>query len=41
MARAVLFKADANLPLAVLSGAVIAFYAFLGFEDAVNLAEET
>jgi basic amino acid/polyamine antiporter, APA family len=38
--RAVSFKADVNLPLALLSGAVIAFYAFLGFEDAVNLAEE-
>ena len=40
-ARAFQFKADVNLPVAILSGAVIAFYAFLGFEDAVNLAEET
>ncbi len=32
----------AAIPIAgVLSGAVLAFYAFLGFEDMVNVAEET
>ena len=35
------FKQGEALPLAILGGAVVAFYAFLGFEDAVNMAEET
>ena len=32
---------DANIALAVLAGAAVAFYALIGFEDAVNMAEET
>lgn len=32
---------DGNLWLAVLSGSVLAFFAFIGFEDIVNMAEET
>ena len=32
---------QAALTFAVLSGAVIAFFAFVGFEDLVNMAEET
>jgi APA family basic amino acid/polyamine antiporter len=40
-ARAFELKPNVNVPLAILSGAVIAFYSFLGFEDTVNLAEET
>jgi APA family basic amino acid/polyamine antiporter len=39
--RAFTFKEGANVPFAILGGAVVAFYAFLGFEDAVNVAEET
>jgi amino acid transporter len=38
--RAFTFKEGASVPLAILGGAVVAFYAFLGFEDAVNVAEE-
>jgi amino acid transporter len=30
----------AAAPIAILSGAVLAFYAFIGFEDMVNVAEE-
>jgi amino acid transporter len=40
-ARAFTFKEGANAPLAILAGTVVAFYAFLGFEDAANVAEET
>ena len=32
---------DAAAWIAVLSGATLAFYAFIGFEDIVNVAEET
>jgi APA family basic amino acid/polyamine antiporter len=39
--RAFTFKPGENVALAILAGAVVAFYAFLGFEDAVNVAEET
>jgi amino acid transporter len=35
------FAADANIALAILGGTAIAFYALIGFEDAVNMAEET
>ncbi|MDQ3327827.1 MAG: APC family permease [Chloroflexota bacterium] len=35
------FAADANVALAILAGTAIAFYALIGFEDAVNMAEET
>jgi APA family basic amino acid/polyamine antiporter len=38
--RAFTFKPDVNVPLAVLAGAAIAFYACLGFEDVANVAEE-
>lgn len=33
--------ADDGFTTAVLSGAIIAFFAFIGFEDIVNMAEET
>ena len=40
--RAFEFKeGDAPLLLAILSGASLAFYALIGFEDSVNVAEET
>jgi amino acid transporter len=39
--RALEFSQDANLALAVLGGTALAFYALLGFEDSVNMAEET
>jgi amino acid transporter len=35
------FREGANVPLAVLIGSVIAFYALVGFEDSANVAEET
>ncbi len=35
------FTSDAALPLAVLTGASVAFYALIGFEDSVNVVEET
>lgn len=34
------FSADTSVPLAILAGAVLAFYAFLGFETSANVAEE-
>lgn len=40
-ARAVAFSPDTPVFLAILGGAGIAFFALLGFEDSVNLAEET
>jgi amino acid transporter len=40
-ARAMEFTQDANIALAVLGGTALAFYALLGFEDSVNMAEET
>jgi len=39
--RAFSFKEDRNLVFAVLGGAAVGFYALLGFEDVVNMAEET
>ena len=39
--RALEFKDDANPALLMIAGASIAFYALIGFEDAVNVAEET
>jgi len=39
--RAFSFNQDRNVIFAVLGGAAVAFYALLGFEDAVNMAEET
>jgi len=39
--RAMEFKQGANIPLAILAGATLAFYALIGFEDSVNVAEET
>lgn len=32
---------EAGVPLAILTGASVAFYALIGFEDSVNVAEET
>lgn len=41
-ARAFEFKQSADgIPLLVVSGAALAFYALIGFEDSVNVAEET
>ncbi len=39
--RAFEFKQDASLLGAALAGSAIAFYALVGFEDSVNVAEET
>jgi APA family basic amino acid/polyamine antiporter len=39
--RAVEFKDGTAPALAVLAGAAVAFYALIGFEDSVNIAEET
>src|SRR5215210_5136444 len=39
-ARAFEFKEGVNLLPAVLTGTVLAFYALIGFDDAVNVAEE-
>src|SRR3954447_24939612 len=40
-AAALEFKDDATPALLIVAGASIAFYALIGFEDAVNVAEET
>ena len=40
-ARAFDFKEDTSMLGAALAGAAIAFYALIGFEDSVNVAEET
>ncbi len=40
-ARALTFSSDTAVPLAILSGAGLAFFSFVGFEDSVNVAEET
>ena len=40
-ARPLEFNSDALVPLAVLTGASVAFYALIGFEDSVNVVEET
>lgn len=39
--RALDFRPGEAVPLAILSGAALAFYALIGFEDSVNVAEET
>lgn len=39
--RAVEFKEGTAPLLAILAGAAVAFYALIGFEDSVNIAEET
>ncbi len=39
--RALEFKPGDAVPLAMLSGASLAFFALIGFEDSVNVAEET
>jgi basic amino acid/polyamine antiporter, APA family len=39
--RALEFKPGEAVPLAILSGASLAFFALIGFEDSVNVAEET
>ena len=38
--RALEFKAGETVPLVILSGASLAFFALIGFEDSVNVAEE-
>ena len=38
--RALEFTEGTSTPLAILGGAVLAFYAFLGFETSANVAEE-
>src|SRR5215207_2420089 len=40
-ALALEFESGETVPLAILSGASLAFYALIGFEDSVNVAEET
>ena len=40
LGRPFTFSAETAAPLAVVAGASIAFYAMLGFEDSVNVAEE-
>lgn len=40
-ARAFEFRSGEAVPPAMLAGAALAFYALIGFEDSVNLAEET
>ncbi len=39
--RALEFTSGEAVPLAMLSGASLAFFALIGFEDSVNVAEET
>ena len=39
--RAFEFKEGSSVPPAMLAGAALAFYALVGFEDSVNVAEET
>jgi basic amino acid/polyamine antiporter, APA family len=39
--RAFEFKGDASVLGAILAGTVLAFYALIGFDDSVNVAEET
>jgi amino acid transporter len=39
--RAFEFKDGETVPIAILAGAALAFYALIGFEDSVNVAEET
>jgi basic amino acid/polyamine antiporter, APA family len=35
------FASDSSVPLVILGGAALSFYALIGFEDSVNVAEET
>jgi amino acid transporter len=35
------FSEDSSVPLVILGGAALSFYALIGFEDSVNVAEET
>ncbi|MDP8926147.1 MAG: APC family permease [Actinomycetota bacterium] len=39
--RAFEFEGGMSVPIAILAGAALAFYALIGFEDSVNVAEET
>jgi amino acid transporter len=39
--RAFEFKEGESVPWAIIAGATLAFYALIGFEDSVNVAEET
>lgn len=39
--RAMEFKGGEAVPLAIMGGAGLAFFALIGFEDSVNVAEET
>jgi len=39
--RALEFKEGDSVPVAILGGATLAFFALIGFEDSVNVAEET
>jgi len=39
-AQATVFTSEQSVPLAILAGSVLAFYAFLGFETSANVAEE-
>jgi len=39
--RAFEFREGETVPLAILAGASLAFFALIGFEDSVNVAEET
>ena len=39
--RALEFKSGDAVPIAILAGASLAFFALIGFEDSVNVAEET
>jgi amino acid transporter len=39
--RALDFKEGDSVPVAIMAGAALAFYALIGFEDSVNVAEET
>ena len=38
--RALEFKEGDSVPLLILAGASLSFYALIGFEDSVNVAEE-
>jgi amino acid transporter len=39
--RAFEFQEGRSVPIAIFAGAALAFYALIGFEDSVNVAEET
>lgn len=41
LSRAFTFNPDVSVLLAIVGGAALAFFSFVGFEDAVNVAEET